>query len=354
MSKRLRHNLFFVLFYFGWTMSTIADAQSIDFGNVQLTKFKDSTETLTNPLPVPVTVTSTTIKGNPSDFSIIAGGAPFTVPPGGTHTITLRFAPSVLGTSVDTLVIVGTFPGSPSNVQLLGNGIPLPVELKLFTVEKIVQGILLRWTTESETNNFGFEIERARVQSAEDASKDRANDSSLRSQEKYAQWQKIGFINGHGTVNIPQSYFFIDQAASNFAPSSSDSTSHLIYRLKQIDHDGTSNYSPTIRVVIDQKDIHRSAALQLTAYPNPFSTSVTVNTIVPAMNSNRLLMIVYDVLGKKVADLSPAVRSDWDSPKNQFEFTQLLPIRIFPASGMYILRVTDQEKTSSVVLNCMK
>ncbi len=354
MSKRLRHNLFFVLLYIGWTISTIADAQTIDFGNVQLTTYKDSTETLTNPLPIPVTVTSTIIKGNPSDFSILAGGAPFTVPPGGTHTITLRFSPSVLGARVDTLVIVGTFPGSPSNVQLLGNGIPLPVELKLFSAEKIDKGILLRWITESETNNFGFEIERARVLSAEDASKNRTNDSSLRSQEKYAQWQKIGFINGHGTVNIPQSYSFVDHAASNFALSLTDSTSHLVYRLKQIDYDGTSDYSPIIGVALNQSDIHRSAALQLTAYPNPFSTSVTVNAIVPAMNSNRLSIILYDILGKEVADLSPPDQSDWSSPKNQFEFTQLLPIRNFPTSGMYILRVTNQEKISSVVLNCVK
>jgi len=50
----------------------------------------------------------------------------------------------------------------------LGSGPPyptvgdvaLPVELSSFTVENTLEGILCKWTTESEIENLGFLLER--------------------------------------------------------------------------------------------------------------------------------------------------------------------------------------------------
>ena len=66
---------------------------------------------------------------------------------------------------------------------------PLPVELSSFTAKLQGKSVLLKWITETEVDNYGFEIERT---SAEN-------------------WEKIGFVEGHGNSNSPKSYSFIDE-----------------------------------------------------------------------------------------------------------------------------------------------
>ena len=70
----------------------------------------------------------------------------------------------------------------------------LPVELTSFTAKQSVSGVVLQWATATEVSNFGFDIERA----------------PLGAQNNQTNWEKIGFINGHGTCNSPNNYSFID------------------------------------------------------------------------------------------------------------------------------------------------
>ncbi len=81
-------------------------------------------------------------------------------------------------------------------------------------------------------------------------------------------WNKVGFIEGHGNSNSPKQYSFVDEkviGGSNFA-----------YRLKQIDIDGSYEYSDVVEV----KVIPTKFVLQQN-YPNPFNPTTKINYSVP-------------------------------------------------------------------------
>ena len=102
-------------------------------------------------------------------------------------------------------------------------------------------------------------------------------------------WEKIGFISGHGNTNSPKDYSFIDRGINygNFA-----------YRLKQIDNDGTYEYSDEIE--IDAGEIPNDFVLEQN-YPNPFNPSTTIRF---AINESVLTSLkIYDVLGNEVEEL---------------------------------------------------
>ena len=74
------------------------------------------------------------------------------------------------------------------------SGSPLPVELSSFTASIVGSAVKLNWRTETEVNNYGFEVERM---------------STVKGQTS-DDWIKIGFVNGNGNSNSPKSYSFID------------------------------------------------------------------------------------------------------------------------------------------------
>ena len=147
----------------------------------------------------------------------------------------------------------------------------LPVELTSFTAKQSVNGIGLQWETATEVSNFGFDIERA----------------SLVTQNNQTNWEKIGFISGHGNSNSPNNYSFIDNK-----PLSGKSQ----YRLKQIDKDGAFKYSKTIEVasVILKYDLAQN-------FPNPFNPTTVITYSIPT--SSNVMVKVYNVLGKLITTL---------------------------------------------------
>jgi hypothetical protein len=90
----------------------------------------------------------------------------------------------------------------------------VPVELIMFTASVVNNSVNLKWETATEVNNYGFDVER------------RADKNN---------WEKIGFVQGHGTTNFPMSYSFFDNDITLAGT--------YYYRLKQIDIDGTYEYS---------------------------------------------------------------------------------------------------------------
>ena len=98
----------------------------------------------------------------------------------------------------------------------------LPVELVSFKADVSNDGkVLLTWETATEINNYGFEIERAIA----------TNNSSI------IEWEAIGFIEGHGNSNVTNYYSYVERPST---------TGKHYYRLKQIDNDGTFEYSKSI------------------------------------------------------------------------------------------------------------
>ncbi|MGE5860105.1 MAG: YCF48-related protein [Ignavibacteria bacterium] len=148
------------------------------------------------------------------------------------------------------------------------NPIDPPVPVELYSFEALNQDgeIMLSWITATEINNKGFEIER---NSAD-------------------EWMNIGFVQGKGTTTLSQSYSFSDK---NIIPG------NYFYRLKQINYDGSFEYSKTLNVRITPQF---SFKLEQN-YPNPFNPSTTINF---SVQKNVLVsLIVYDALGSEVATL---------------------------------------------------
>ena len=143
----------------------------------------------------------------------------------------------------------------------------IPVELTSFSAN--VNGTLvnLKWSTATELNNSGFDIER------------KSSSSS---------WKNIGFVPGYGTTTETKNYSFADNNlnAGNYS-----------YRLKQVDFDGTFEYSNTIEVkiiTVDKFELSQN-------YPNPFNPNTSIKFSIPAAGNVKLT--VYNLLGQEVRTL---------------------------------------------------
>lgn len=144
----------------------------------------------------------------------------------------------------------------------------IPVELTSFTANVNNLGqVVLNWETATEINNQGFEIER-RTESSE--------------------FRTIGFVDGYGTTTEPRSYSFIDKNADNGIN---------YYRLKQVDFNGTYEYSNEVEVNVIG---HLTFNLDQN-YPNPFNPSTNIKYSVPESGNVRLS--VYNLVGEEVAVL---------------------------------------------------
>ena len=143
----------------------------------------------------------------------------------------------------------------------------LPVELTSFSAKTTESGITLSWQTSTETNNSGFSIERGLNKN---------------------NFETIGFVTGFGTTSETQNYSFVD---NNVAVGT------YYYRLKQIDFDGSFEYSGTIEV--DFTGPTKFSLLQ--NYPNPFNPTTTLQFTLPADAS--VMLNVYNLVGEKVAEV---------------------------------------------------
>ena len=153
------------------------------------------------------------------------------------------------------------------------NDAPLPVELSTFSATVNLNNVNLNWKTATEVNNNGFEIQR-----------------EVRSQESEvtSQWEKVGFMQGHGNSNSPKEYSFTDKNLTG--------GTNFVYRLKQIDNDGQYEYSKEIEVEVVPKDINL-----LQNYPNPFNPVTEIKFTLP--EATRVTLRVYNIIGQEVASL---------------------------------------------------
>jgi hypothetical protein len=155
----------------------------------------------------------------------------------------------------------------------------VPVEFVSFTSSVNKDFVLLNWETATEINNSGFEVQRLK-------------DYNI---EKSKEWESIGFISGNGTTTEPQSYSFIDENLDAI---------EYQYRLKQIDFNGSFQYSNIIEV----KFASIAEFILEQNYPNPFNPTTQINYKVPnvtlsGVEGSRVQLRIYDVLGNEVAVL---------------------------------------------------
>ncbi len=181
--------------------------------------------------------------------------------------------PNIL-TDIDGELRNPSFPykGADENIQF-----PLPVELNSFTADYNNSVVKLEWETASEKNNSGFQIER------------------LEPNSQQPEWVNIGFVSGNGTTTKPHHYTFIDKNL----PAGS-----YKYRLKQIDFDGTFEYSDIVQVEVSPP---KEFSLNQN-YPNPFNPTTKIKYTIPNVgrseaSPNKVALKIYDILGREVATL---------------------------------------------------
>ncbi len=184
---------------------------------------------------------------------------------------------------------------------------PLPVELSYFSAKIFENGIILFWRTETEVNNYGFDVERTSPY---------PSPYQGEGGEAGRGWVSIGFIEGSGNSNSPKEYSFFDDKVLAGTYS---------YRLKQIDTDGDFEYSKVVQV-----DFNLPENFELYQnYPNPFNPSTTISFCLP--QSTNVKVSVYNLIGEKIDEI---VNGFLDAGIHQF---------IFDASnlhsGMYLYKL---------------
>ena len=186
-----------------------------------------------------------------------------------------------------------------------GCDIQLPVELA-GPVEATVDGrdVVLRWSTASETNNAGFDVER------------RVDD---------ADWGQVAFVEGAGTTTEPQRYSY---RVRDLSPGS-----HT-FRLKQIDVDGAFEYSPEVEVVMSIAEAYQLSAV----YPNPSTSPAQFTLTVREPQDVRIE--VYNVIGQRVATLHDGPLEAATAHRFALDGRTL-------TSGTYLVRATGETFTAT-------
>ena len=174
----------------------------------------------------------------------------------------------------------------------------VPVELTFFSAKKVNNSVYLTWSTATEANNRGFEVERKL-------------DNGF--------FESIDFVNGVGSTLKTQTYNFKDDINNVRA-------SKIEYRLKQYDFNGSFNYSSTVLV-----DNSISASFELSQnYPNPFNPSTVISYQVPT--DSKVTLKLFNILGNEVSTLVNEVKAAGKYDVN-FNASKL-------TSGIYFYTIT--------------
>jgi hypothetical protein len=165
---------------------------------------------------------------------------------------------------------------------------------------KVNEDVLVSWTTATEINNRGFNIERS-------------IDGKT--------FEFVGFVKGAGNSNVTNNYRLED--ANAFAITG---VSKLYYRLKQMDNDGKFEYSDVISV-----NNAELTTVELDAYPNPFSDKLTVS--VTAIETETVNIDVVDISGRVMLSLNKTI----DNGKNLITIDEVSALN----KGIYFIKLNS-------------
>jgi len=205
------------------------------------------------------------LDGSPQIYFTYDGGKTWT--PSTTTSEYLRTVVAVGGTA---------FTGGYTGTIAKWTGASLPVELTAFTAAQNGKQINLTWSTATETNNRGFEVER------------KINND--------ANFVTVAFKQGAGTSTSVKNYSYSDDISSLNATA-------VTYRIKQVDFDGQATYSKEVSInAINPVEFSLSQN-----YPNPFNPSTVIKYSVA--KAGIVSLKVFNTLGQQVANLVNEVKA---------------------------------------------
>jgi Secretion system C-terminal sorting domain len=178
-----------------------------------------------------------------------------------------------------------------------GSGL-LPVSLASFSGYKEGNTNKLKWTTASENNNSGFE-----VQESIDG----------------ITYAPIGFVPSQAAGGNSAT-----ELNYNYTCNSVTASKQYYYRLKQIDFDNHSKFSNIVRI---KRDISEAVTID-GLFPNPANTVVNVLVTTPA--KNKISLVVSDIAGKTMIQQPAAVETGANTI--QLDINRL-------AKGSYIVKL---------------
>ena len=154
----------------------------------------------------------------------------------------------------------------------------LPVELASFTSSVSSNEVTLNWSTATETNNSGFDIERSNVRS-----------------QTSNEWIKVGNVAGNGTSTVSNSYSFTDRNLTS---------GNYSYRLKQIDFNGNFEYFN----LSNEVNVGIPSEFELSQnYPNPFNPSTNLEFGISELGFVSLK--IYNTSGMEIATLVNEIKT---------------------------------------------
>ncbi len=210
----------------------------------------------------------------------------------------------------------GTAVGLSGTIRRTTNA-ALPVELTSFTaLINENNSVELNWETATEINNYGFEIEKSYPGPVSLNEGD-----SYEGSPSLKEWEKIGFVKGNGNSNSPKSYNFTDKELPE---------GKVLYRLKQIDYDGTFEYSNVLEVSSTQSIPGEFVLNQ--NYPNPFNPTTAISYQLSV--ESRTKLEIFDPLGRLVSTLV-------DEKQSAGSYSYNFNAGNSP-SGIYIYRLTSE------------
>ncbi|WP_337871971.1 S8 family serine peptidase [Ignavibacterium sp.] len=211
-----------------------------------------------------------------------------------------------LGSYSMDVVISSNDPLTPSVTVPVQMEIVIPVELAGFSAKNDRDNVIIQWQTATETNNQGFELQR------------RLNGTE--------SWTVAGYVSGKGTTTERQDYQYIDKQLK---------AGRYIYRLKQIDLDGTIEYSQEIEVEVAVPDEY----VLYQNYPNPFNPATTIEFSLP--EKSEVVLSIYNSLGEKVREI---VNGSMEAGYQRVVFDA----RELP-SGTYVYQINAKGSTKSFI-----
>ena len=184
----------------------------------------------------------------------------------------------------------------------------LPVELTSFKAISQNSQVTLNWATATEINNNGFEVQRSVASS---------------------EFVTIGFVRGAGTTASQQEYSYLDKNLVN---------GKYTYRLKQIDYNGTYEYSNEIEVDVRSLDNYNLAQ----NYPNPFNPTTKIGYILKEKSNTKV--VVMNAIGEEIAVLVNEVQ---EQGYHEIDFNAM---NLTSGIYFYSLQAGDFTQTKKMIL----